>query len=169
MYPRGSGNATPFESTYDTDWLAGVVGVTTATGALPPPPEPPEDPVDPEPVEPEPAAPDPLDELDPEVPGAFEDPLVAVRTAAPLALALGAADAAAETARGPALAADAVAGCVETSTVAPELVPGPDPLPPSVSTGALNRSAHVRVSIFPLEPRLWRDWKSSTAARVSGP
>jgi hypothetical protein len=31
---RGSGNATPLLSTYDTLWVFGALGVTTATGAL---------------------------------------------------------------------------------------------------------------------------------------
>ena len=58
---------------------------------------------------------------------------------------------------------------VETSVAEPDVPLAPEPLSARVRTGALNRSAHVRVSIRPEEPMSCRDWKSSTAARVSGP
>jgi hypothetical protein len=127
----------------------GFVGVTTATGAFPPPLEPFEEPVD----------------VDPELGGRVVRTLPESDDDAGWAVALAAAE---DTARGlgvPAGAADRV----ETSTDVPALEVPSDPLPAKVSTGALKRSAHVRVSIAPLEPRLCRAWKSSTAARVRGP
>jgi hypothetical protein len=40
---------------------------------------------------------------------------------------------------------------------------------PMTSTGALNIDAHVCTLISPVGMIAWRRWKSSTAARVSGP
>ena len=128
-----------------------MLGVTTATEWVPPPP-----------------LPEPLD--DPLVDCEAPEPLLAEpRDADRLVLArVPDADASVACTE---LAGWLSAGAerVETSVAVPELPLAPDPLSARVRTGALNRSAHILVSIRPEVPRPCRDWKSSTAARVSGP
>jgi hypothetical protein len=72
----------------------------------------------------------------------------------------------------PTAADDAVAGAGDADAGADDADAGAGDVPvapPSTSTGALNMTAHVRTSILPVPPSLWRRWNSRTASRVRGP
>jgi hypothetical protein len=155
---RGSGNATPSLSTYDTLWVFGALGVTTATGAL---------------LGAGVAACELLPALelvsldgtepadDGSVDGVELASLGAVSATEPellvSALVCACAPAASLAPAGAELvsvAAPAFADVAATSTLLAVPVPPLSPPPEeSVNTGALKSTAHIRVSTKPLELR----------------